>query len=353
MSKIKQWVVYAGVDPETFLRTQEKISEADRHNLVVFSRLGFAFFVLMSVLSFISVPLSASRVLYIVTSVIMGVITFLSSGPAKGSVVLCRRLMYLFMGLLLAFGIILGTVTVKNEITASYIALMLTVPQVFTDRPYRMFFMIYGSIAVFIVMVITLKDSVTWSSDIVNSLIFGTVSVVSSSIIMKMKVERYAMEDTIRNMLEFDQLTGVRNRYSYEQRLSEMDRDEPDRPYCIFIDVNGLHNLNDSQGHEAGDRMLQCVADLAAVLFGRENTYRVGGDEFVILADGYEEQKAAALIKKLNSDVESNGYHIAIGLSHREDPSSTVTDLVKAAEKKMYEDKSAYYVSSGADRRRR
>ena len=50
---------------------------------------------------------------------------------------------------------------------------------------------------------------------------------------------------------------------------------------CVYADANGLHELNNEQGHDAGDRMLQTVAREMQSRFGDAHTYRVGGDEFV------------------------------------------------------------------------
>ena len=61
-------------------------------------------------------------------------------------------------------------------------------------------------------------------------------------------------------MSEIDMLTGVRNRNSYEQNLSIYPSLCKKNLSCIFADLNGLHELNNTKGHEAGDKMLQFVA---------------------------------------------------------------------------------------------
>ena len=51
---------------------------------------------------------------------------------------------------------------------------------------------------------------------------------------------------------------------------------------CVYIDANGLHELNNERGHEAGDLMLRFVADSLMEQFPKGSLYRVGGDEFVV-----------------------------------------------------------------------
>ena len=59
---------------------------------------------------------------------------------------------------------------------------------------------------------------------------------------------------------------------------------------CVYIDANGLHELNNERGHEAGDLMLRFVADSLMEQFPRGSLYRVGGDEFVVFPAPVEGQ---------------------------------------------------------------
>ena len=52
---------------------------------------------------------------------------------------------------------------------------------------------------------------------------------------------------------------------------------------CVYIDANGLHELNNERGHEAGDLMLRFGAESLMEQFPKGSLYRVGGDEFVVL----------------------------------------------------------------------
>ena len=166
------------------------------------------------------------------------------------------------------------------------------------------------------------------------------------------RVKRYCLQEEIRFMAENDQLTGLRNRNSYEQKLEKAAVLGSNALYCVYVDVNGLHELNNSKGHEAGDRMLQYIASAMQHLFGEEDTYRIGGDEFVAIGMNKDLEEINELVSKLKIAVESGGYHIAIGISHREKHGIEVNSMVKEAEKEMYEDKALYYQQAGINRRR-
>lgn len=85
-----------------------------------------------------------------------------------------------------------------------------------------------------------------------------------------------------------DQLTGLPNRRRFEERLTEAIRHSQDhgtRTAVMMIDLNGFKAINDSQGHDIGDRLLQQIAHaLRHAIRTRDTLARLGGDEFIIVA---------------------------------------------------------------------
>lgn len=146
-----------------------------------------------------------------------------------------------------------------------------------------------------------------------------------------------------------DLLTGLKNRNAYEQVLEQYTHARPDLLSCVYADANGLHELNNSQGHLAGDRMLQSVADALVDSFDGGDVYRIGGDEFLVFTemDGDTVAERAAGAKE---KVSKAGYHVSVGTASG-DKTAVVAAIVKAAEQKMYEDKKRYYIDQG-DRRK-
>ena len=148
------------------------------------------------------------------------------------------------------------------------------------------------------------------------------------------------------DLAAIDTLTGMKNRNSYENDLSCYADTECQFLHCIYIDVNDLHGVNNQHGHEAGDRMLRCVADAVREAFGSEHTYRIGGDEFVI----FSTEKAdfiAGCLAKVRRLVESQGYHISAGVAGQRGDSIDMEKLVAGAESEMCREKKAYYERYG------
>lgn len=138
-----------------------------------------------------------------------------------------------------------------------------------------------------------------------------------------------------------DQLTGLYNRLALELVLKQQSN------YTLFLlDLNGFKPINDNAGHEAGDRILQAIAQSLRTNSGCDFVARWGGDEFVAIArckkpDAlgiYHRLKAAVLSTPLDEYLpESMAGHrcgVAIGYA-----SSSETHAFKLADERMYADK--------------
>ncbi len=349
----RRMVVTGGLEKQEYQAVRGEVWETNRRNIFAFCIIAAVFFALMALLTLMNPALRAYRPLYLICAVISLLLILLAGGPAKGRVKLTAVLMYAFITMLLVFGIYLGTVASTHELTAAYIALLLTVPQMFTDRPWRMYVVISSSAVLFIVLCLLFKDRETWSSDITNAVAFGLVSEICCTYMMKIKLERYALEDRTRILAETDQLTGVLNRNSYELQLRRGPELDAESYFAVYVDVNGLHEMNNTLGHAAGDEMLRRVAQIMMGVFGAENTYRIGGDEFVALGLNRTEAEVEELIASLQAQVQAAGHHVACGMAWKRKAELDVTALIRSAEKNMYADKSRYYRENGLDRRRR
>ena len=155
------------------------------------------------------------------------------------------------------------------------------------------------------------------------------------------------------NMIaNYDALTGTLNRNSYHERIDLLSKQEDPSLACIYIDVNGLHEINNHLGHQAGDIMLQAVADALMNLFTKKDVYRIGGDEFVVLCHELDEQNITDKLKVIRNDLKTKGYEISIGVSLYQKHVDLNT-LINQAEEAMQQDKLHYYQMNGKERQMR
>ncbi len=120
-----------------------------------------------------------------------------------------------------------------------------------------------------------------------------------------------------------DALTGVKSKHAYTVEEESIDwhieNDHPEEFALAVCDINGLKQINDTQGHKAGDRYIQEASAVICNIFNHSPVYRVGGDEFVVLLRGQDYAKRADLLNVLNHQVEENretgGVVISAGLA--------------------------------------
>lgn len=116
-----------------------------------------------------------------------------------------------------------------------------------------------------------------------------------------------------------DELTGLPNRRGWVQVLELEQRrdDEPHAPSVIVVDLDRLKQINDVQGHVAGDEYLQLAAMTLAAT-GRESDFvaRLGGDEFGVLVGGSGREAAERLVTRIRAAFEAAGVAASIGCAH-------------------------------------
>lgn len=121
-----------------------------------------------------------------------------------------------------------------------------------------------------------------------------------------------AAEQHIDYLAHYDTLTGLGNRRLLEEELERMLRNaRGGRPFALFfLDLDRFKNINDTLGHESGDRLLEQVAGRLRELAGPQATLcRIGGDEFAILAPGLNQEQIAGTAREL-VEVVSQPYEI-------------------------------------------
>jgi diguanylate cyclase (GGDEF)-like protein len=161
------------------------------------------------------------------------------------------------------------------------------------------------------------------------------------------KVEVLATE--VYKLAALDQLTGLYNRRSGEQRLvEEMSRARRHgRPLTVLVlDLDGLKQVNDKHGHAAGDLMLKTFAErLNRAIRGSDLAVRLGGDEFMILLPECRLEEVRHVLGRLSGVViECEGEKLVTSFScgwTDLKPGETPEELLQRADQAMYANKRA------------
>jgi diguanylate cyclase (GGDEF)-like protein/PAS domain S-box-containing protein len=161
-----------------------------------------------------------------------------------------------------------------------------------------------------------------------------------------------AMAEQIAHSAEHDFLTGLPNRLLLNDRIGQaiaLAQRNQTKAALLFMDLDGFKHINDSLGHQTGDKLLQCVANrLLDCVRAPDTVSRQGGDEFIVLLQGVTRPEDASIAaKRLLSSLEEtfsmgqNNLHIttSIGLSLYPDDGMDAETLIKNADTAMYQAK--------------
>lgn len=164
--------------------------------------------------------------------------------------------------------------------------------------------------------------------------------------------ERAIAEDKIWHNAHHDLLTGLPNRRLFLDRLEQEVKHakRSSLPLAVlFMDLDGFKQVNDSFGHEAGDRLLSDVAGRLTGCVREEDTVaRLGGDEFTLILAGAGHRQGAGLVAQTILDALSIPFiieqqtvqiSVSIGITFYPQDASTPVALLEAADRAMYKAK--------------
>ena len=149
-----------------------------------------------------------------------------------------------------------------------------------------------------------------------------------------------------RSQVNVDALTGVKNKHAYleeEARLNHRIAEQHQEPFAVVIlDINDLKKVNDTSGHHAGDRYICAACKIICDIFKHSPVFRIGGDEFAVIARGYDytsiQERIGEISRHNKKALRSGDVVIACGMA-RYDRDVCVADVFERADQRMYENK--------------
>ncbi|MBR2280538.1 MAG: diguanylate cyclase [Ruminococcus sp.] len=182
----------------------------------------------------------------------------------------------------------------------------------------------------------------------------------------------HAMQDdlrseiaTVHHMAYIDALTAVSNSTAYidiTKALNAQIFAGTARFSVIAFDLNGLKQINDTYGHDCGDKVLIDTARVICDVFGKENVYRVGGDEFIALLPTDNAEEIEGLFKtfdqKLDEDnkkIKSYSFPISVSKGYavyQKGEDKEYKEVSHRADINMYHNKDVYYEQNSNIQRR-
>lgn len=165
-------------------------------------------------------------------------------------------------------------------------------------------------------------------------------------VVVRNITERKQTEERLKYLSFHDILTGVYNRSYFEEELKRLDVKRQLPLNIIMGDINGLKMVNDTLGHQAGDKLLIKAAGMLKKICRKEEIIcRWGGDEFAILLPKTRKEYAERLCNRIRKACqETRGEEavplsFALGFGTKEDADQAIELVLREAEDMMYQDK--------------
>ena len=162
------------------------------------------------------------------------------------------------------------------------------------------------------------------------------------------EISNYLLFQNLEILSTMDLLTGVKNRNTMNVAIDNLVNGKTKLKYpysIIFADLNGLKQVNDEQGHAVGDELLKSASAILQNVFADYEIYRVGGDEFMIIAEGLDKKELNEKIDNLKAFAsEKENLYFAIG-THVAQNGEDIRTAMRSADEKMYDDKKQFYLS--------
>ena len=153
-----------------------------------------------------------------------------------------------------------------------------------------------------------------------------------------------------------DRLTKLANRNAYAKVTNainkEIEKGELKDLVVAIYDVNGLKIINDEHGHDIGDKLLKISAKIIQVVYGADNSFRIGGDEFVIVLHCTEDEfrvkneECLGLINQFNDNNTELPFDISLSVGYsvfKVGQDQNLLDVFREADKNMYIEKNKFY----------
>ena len=175
---------------------------------------------------------------------------------------------------------------------------------------------------------------------------WSMVQIALTDITARKKAENY-----LEYLGKHDVLTKLYNRAFYMAELSRLERNDIQPISCIFMDLNGLKEVNDSLGHDAGDNQLRRLGNILNQLIQHTpySASRIGGDEFVVLLPGADKAALQNCLKSLQEllVVDNQFYShqpLSLSIGHATSAAGErIEDMLKRADQEMYVQKRNHY----------
>ena len=204
-------------------------------------------------------------------------------------------LMYLIQLPPMLLGIVMGTALDPHNAAITFLMFLVTIPLFLLDKPWRVVAYETALSTLFTVAAYLCKDPEVFRLDMVHLTAFYSAAVAMTLFVLSDRIDAAEAHVRLLERSEHDELTGLKNRFALRADFGSY----VGKPLCVMMsDVDYFKSFNDRYGHQVGDDVLSWFAEVFEAEFVVGSCYRYGGDELLLIAEGWDPQEFRATLER-------------------------------------------------------
>ena len=351
IQKLAKSFWYGNYDAGTFTELRNEITD---NNLFLMKRVSMAF-VFITALPFVFAlfieSLSGALIIYatlVIVSLMAQIVCRLYLPKHPRTIIPIYQLFYF---LLMSLAVILGIAFQPDTPSVVICVLLAIMPIFILDKPGKIVLISLLPVIVFCLASLETKSHDVAVLECVNCLTFYVVGFFAGRHYTNTKIEEIITRNRLEHLSETDTLTDLYTRGAIEKRIYDHLIQRHELSAMMYFDIDNFKQINDTFGHQYGDKILTDVASALKGIF-RSTDYisRLGGDEFIVFLPSipskeWMEFKSGQVVELLHRtythDEKTRTISASLGLAFSENGQGTYDELYKNADRAMYEAKHA------------
>ena len=345
---IRNYLLYCGIEKNEY-NAVKKDAYVSNYKvwrvLQVFMVIVFALFL---VSSFFSEIVKTNRLFYSYMFLYSAISTcFLFM--LKKDAILAQFLIYLSIAVLFLFACYISQ-NKPNLTATTFIVFLLITPMFMIDKPYFMGIVLCVASTVFMIWMHRVKPYEIWQYDAANAITYTIVGFFLHVIANSLRIREFVLTREINIQKDRDELTGLKNKDALTREINAyLEDEETDKGLMFILDVDRFKSINDTYGHDIGDRVIR---QIGAFLGGRfvhdEIAGRFGGDEFIVflkdtddpdIARSTANDMIAGVSESVTLPDAEQKVYISVGIAIYQGHETNYSEVFKKADTALYKAK--------------
>ena len=348
LKTIKNYFCYCGLEKDEYNAIKK---DAYVSNFVIWRVLHIfmaAVFLFLYIATYFNHLLVSNRIFYLGVFMYSALVISFFFIFEKESII-PQFIIYFTISLLFLFGCFISQN--NSEVPATtFIALLLITPMFMIDKPFYMTLELCISSTIFLIWMHGVKPYDVWMTDVINVIIFTVVSIFLNIIANSLRIKEFVLKREINIQKDTDELTGLKNKGALTREINEFLADPlTDKGIMFMLDVDHFKDINDTYGHDIGDRVInQFGSFLGRKFINNEITGRFGGDEFIVFIKDTDNLDAvkniaddidAGVLENVTLPEEDKKVSISIGVAIYKGKETNYSEIFKKADTALYKAK--------------